>query len=72
MGFDEIQEFGKDRKKLLKEYQSLSDDLLNIKKVLAIEPDACPPFSFRNVFIEIYHKNDKVNEDRIRILKFFK
>jgi hypothetical protein len=26
----------------------------------------------RIVFIEIYHKNDKENEDRVRILEYFK
>lgn len=114
MEFDEIAEFGKDRKKLLKMYRSLSEDLSNIMKVLTVEPDAYPPFSYRIeglriksciikirkisckslkykgansglrliyaffkeenriVFIEIYHKNDKANEDRTRILKYFK
>jgi mRNA-degrading endonuclease RelE of RelBE toxin-antitoxin system len=114
MNFDEITEFRKDLKKLLKKYRSLNEDLNTLKKVLSVEPDAEPPFSFRIegiktttciikvrkitcrslktkgvnsglrliyayfkeenriVFIEIYHKNSKPNEDRSRILKYFK
>ncbi len=114
MTFDEIIEFGKDRKKLVKKYRSLPEDLKQVKKVLSIEPDAAPPFSYRIeglkiktciikvrkiackslktrgvnsglrliyayfkdekriVFIEIYHKNEKPNEDRVRITKYFR
>ena len=111
--FDEIKPFKKDFKSLLKKYKTLNDDLKVVKKVLAILPDARPPFSYRIdnlgltscvikvkkiafkslkgkgihsglrlvyayfegeeriVFIEIYHKNDKENEDRNRILQYF-
>jgi mRNA-degrading endonuclease RelE of RelBE toxin-antitoxin system len=114
MTFDEIIEFWKDHKKLVKKYRSLPDDLVQIKKILSVEPDASPPFSYRIeglkiktciikvrkiackslktrgvnsglrliyayfkdeeriVFIEIYHKNEKSNEDRDRITKYFK
>ena len=47
MEFDEIAEFRRDLKKLLKKYRSLDADLSVIKKTLAVEPDADPPFSFR-------------------------
>ena len=114
MTFDELIEFEKDLKNLLKKYRSLNDDLDVVKKVLEIFPEERPPFSFRIdnlgletcvikvnkiackaiksrgvnsglrliyahfeaeqkiTFIELYHKNDKENEDRERILKNFK
>jgi len=111
--FDELKEFKKDFKSLLKKYRTLNDDLEIVKKDLNDEPGASPPFSFRIdnlglktciikvnkiafkalkgrgvnsglrlvyawfekeqkiTFIEIYHKNDKENEDRHRILDNF-
>ena len=114
MIFEELQEFTKDLKALLKKFRSLSEDLVVVKKVLAASPVERPPFSFRIeglrlstcvikvkkiacrslkgrgvnsglrliyalfqdegriVFIEIYHKNEKENEDRQRIFKNFK
>ena len=114
MTFDELDEFKKDLKKLLKKYRSLNDDLETVKKVLKVEPKEPPPFSFRIdglsieicfikikkiackslkgkgvntglriiyahiedeqriVFVELYHKNSKENEDRDRILNNFK
>lgn len=114
MTFDELTEFEKDLKSLLKKYRTLNDDLDVVKQVLAVAPDARPPFSFRIdnlgletcvikvkkiackalkgrgvnsglrliyayfeseakiVFVELYHKNDKENENKQRILKNFK
>ena len=114
MTFDELIEFEKDLKNLLKKYRTLNDDLDVVKQVLTTAPDARPPFSFhienlgletcvikvrkiackalkgrgvnsglrlvyayfkdqeKITFIELYHKNDKENEDRERILKNFK
>lgn len=114
MTFDELTEFKKDLKSLLKKYRTLNDDLEIVKKVLEIMPDERPPFSFRIdnlglktciikvkkiackalkgrgvnsglrliyahfqeeqriTFIELYHKNDKENEDRQRIIDNFK
>ncbi len=114
MTFDELDEFKKDLKKLLKKYRSLNEDLDIVKKVLKVEPNERPPFSFRIdglgietcvikvkkiackslkgrginsglriiyahfevkqliVFIELFHKNEKENEDRSRILNNFK
>lgn len=113
MTFDDLPEFEKDLKKLLKKYRSLNDDLATVKKVLTVEAKERPPFSLRIeglgietcvikvkkiackslkgrgvnsglrliyahfedeqriTFIELYHKNDKENEDRERILKNF-
>ena len=114
MTFDELTEFEKDLKNLLKKYRTLDDDLEVVKRVLEVTPDERPPFSYRindlgietcvvkvkkiacralkgrgansgfrlvyaffpNVkkitFIELYHKSDKENEDRRRILKHFR
>lgn len=114
MNFDELTEFKKDLKDLLKKYRTLNEDLEVVKKVLEVEPDERPPFSFRIeglglvtciikvkkiackafkgrgvnsglrliyayfkeeqkiIFIELFHKNDKENEDRKRIMDNFK
>jgi mRNA-degrading endonuclease YafQ of YafQ-DinJ toxin-antitoxin module len=113
MIFDELDEYKKDVKQLLKKYRTLPDDIEVVKKVLTISPNERPPFSFRIndlalencvikvkkiackslkgrgvnsglrliyawfeqeqkiVFIELYHKSDKANEDRQRIGKHF-
>jgi len=114
MTFDELDEFKRDLKKLLKKYRSLNDDLVTVKKVLKFEPKERPPFSYRIeglgietcvikvkkiacksikgrgvnsglrliyahfeeeeriVLVELYHKNQQENEERDRILKYFK
>lgn len=114
MTFDELAEFQKDLKGLLKKYRTLNDDLEIVRQVLEVFPDERPPFSFRIdnlgletciikvkkiackalkgrgvnsglrliyahfekeqkiTFIELYHKNDKENEDRQRIINNFK
>lgn len=113
MTFDELDEFKKDLKQLLKKYKSLADDLETLKKVLKVEPNERPPFSYRIeglgietciikvkkmacrslkgrgintglrliyayfedeqriVFAELYHKSNKENEYRERILSNF-
>lgn len=112
--FDELSEFKKDLKHLLKKYRTLKEDLEVVKLDLNDEPGESPPFSFRIdnlgletciikvkkiackalkgrgvnsglrliyahfpdeqkiTFIELYHKNDKENEDRDRIMLNFK
>ena len=114
MTFEELAEFKKDLKNLLKKYGTLNDDLEVVKKVLTTALEARPMFSFRIdnlaletcvikvkkiacralkgrgvnsglrliyayyeieakiIFIELYHKNDKENEDKQRILNNFK
>ncbi len=114
MEFETLPEYDRDVKKLLKKYRTLSGDIEEVKKVLAIRPDAQAPFSFRIdglgiqscvikvkkiasdsfkgrgshsglrlvyayfqetatiILVELYHKNDKDNEDRERILLNFK
>lgn len=47
MIFDELTEFKKDVKHLLKKYRTLDHDLDVVKQVLAVVPDERPPFSFR-------------------------
>ena len=110
MTFDELPEYQRDLKTLLKKYRTLNDDLNVLRKVLDVLPDERPPFSYRIdglglenyiikvkkiackalkgrgvnsglrlvyawfrdeqkiTFIELYHKSDKENEDRQRIL----
>ena len=114
MTFQELPEFTKDLKILLKKLRTLTEDLAVVRKVLEISPDERPPFSFRIeglklstcvikvkkiacrslkgrgvnsglrliyalfkeegkiIFIELYHKNEKENEDRQRIINNFK
>ena len=114
MIFDELIEFKKDLKNLLKKYRTLNDDLEVVKQVLTAAPNERPPFSFRIdnlgletcvikvkkiackalkgrgvnsglrliyahfqeenkiILIELYHKNDKENEDKQRILINYK
>jgi mRNA-degrading endonuclease RelE of RelBE toxin-antitoxin system len=114
ISFEELPEYQKDMKRLLKKYRSLESDMDDVRKDLNDEPDSFPPFSFRIeglgistcvikikkiasdsfkgrgvnsgfrliyayfaeeqriVLVELYHKNEKENEDRIRILKYFK
>lgn len=113
MNFEALPEYEKDLKQLLKKYRTLSADIDDVKKVLAVRPDAHPPFSFRIeglgittcvikvkkiasdsfkgkgvhsgfrlvyayfeeeqkiVLVELYHKGNKENEDRERILRNF-
>lgn len=113
MKFEELPEYKKDLKALLKRYRTLTDDMMVVKQVLEVFPDERPPFSFRidnlgietcvikvkkiackalkgrgvnsgmrlvyawfreerrMLFIELYHKSDKENEDRQRILDNF-
>ena len=113
MTFEQLPEYEKELKTLLKKYRTLAEDLEVVKKVLTVSPDERPPFSFRIdglslntcvikvkkiacrslkgcgvnsgfrliyalfkaenriVFIELYHKNEKENEDRERIKRNF-
>jgi hypothetical protein len=47
MNFEELGEFKKDLKNLIKKYRSLNDDLDVVKKVLEVRPNESAPFSFR-------------------------
>lgn len=47
MVFEELDEFKKDLKSLLKKYRSLNEDLSVVKKILSTLPDSRPPFSYR-------------------------
>ena len=47
MIFEELKEFQKDFKKLVKKYRTLKEDIEVVKKVLKVNPNARPPFSFR-------------------------
>lgn len=111
---EELDEFKRDLKRLLKKYKTLNNDLADVRKDLIDEPGSHPPFSFqisglgiktcvikvkkiasdsfkgrgrnsgfrliyawfeaeqRIVFAEIYHKNDKEQEDRVRLISNFR
>jgi mRNA-degrading endonuclease RelE of RelBE toxin-antitoxin system len=113
ISFEELPEFQKDLKRLLKKYRTLTNDIKSVQKGLNVYPDAFPPYSFRLeglgiktcvikikkiasasfkgkgvnsgfrliyayyeqerriVLVELYHKNEKVNEDRERIFRNF-
>ncbi|MFA7451043.1 MAG: hypothetical protein WCY79_05740 [Bacteroidales bacterium] len=45
--FEELSEYRKDFKKLVKKYQTLHDDIAILKKILSIKPEERPPFSFQ-------------------------
>jgi mRNA-degrading endonuclease YafQ of YafQ-DinJ toxin-antitoxin module len=47
MTFDELIDFKKDLKKLLRKYRILNDDLEVVKRVLEVVPDERPTFSLR-------------------------
>ncbi len=112
--FEELLEFKKDLKQLLKKFRTLNDDLDVVKQDLNDEPGESPPFSYRInglgietcvikvkkiackalkgrgvnsglrliyayyekaekiIFVGLYHKDDKENEDKQRILSNFK
>jgi mRNA-degrading endonuclease RelE of RelBE toxin-antitoxin system len=113
ISIEELPEYKKDLKRLLKKYRTLESDMNDVGKILNNDPDSFPPFSFRIeglgisacvikvkkiasdsfkgrgvnsgfrliyayfakeqriVFIELYHKNEKGNEDRKRIIEHF-
>lgn len=47
MLFDELVEFGRDKKRLAKRYRSIDDDLKIVRQVLTASPNERPPFSFQ-------------------------
>ena len=114
ISFETLSEYEKDLKVLTKRFRTLTEDLTVVKKVLTVNPNANPTFSYRIeglgletcvikvkkiackslkgkgvqsglrliyayfekedriIFIELYHKTDKENEDRERIKRHFK
>ncbi|MCD4792923.1 MAG: hypothetical protein K8R54_06810 [Bacteroidales bacterium] len=47
MIFKELDEFKKDVKKLSKKYRTITEDVEVVKKVLRVNPNERPPFSYR-------------------------
>ena len=47
MIYKELDEFKKDIKKLSKKYRTIIDDVEVVKKVLSVNPNERPPFSYR-------------------------
>ncbi len=69
MTFDELDEYKKDLKQLLKKYRTLNDDIAIVKKVLEVEPNERPPFSFRISDLGITTCIIKVKKIACRTLK---
>ena len=67
--FEELPEYRKDLKRLLKKYRSIEQDITELKKALAVEPDADPPFSFRIEGLGIETCVIKVKKIACRALK---
>lgn len=45
--FDQIADYNKDLKNLLKRFRTLNEDIEVVKQVLSVFPDERPPYSFR-------------------------
>ena len=81
--FDELPEFKKDLKNFLKKFRTLNDDLEVVKRIASKALKGSGVNSGLRLiyvhfeveqkitFIELYHKNDKENEDKQRILNNF-
>lgn len=69
MEFEESKEYKKDLKKLGKRFRSLVDDLKTLEKVLEVEPNQRPPFSFEINDLGIEECVIKVKKIACRSLK---
>ncbi|MFW6248750.1 MAG: hypothetical protein ACOC4J_03160 [Bacteroidota bacterium] len=47
MNIEELDEYKKDLKKLSRKYRTMAEDIEVVKKVLFVNPNERPPFSFR-------------------------
>lgn len=66
---DELAEFEKDVKRLLKKYRTLTDDLMVVRRVLEVTPNERPPFSYRLDNLEIESCVIKVKKIACKALK---
>lgn len=69
MTIEELSEFQSDLKSLSKKYQSLPQDMAVLKKVIAVSPDARPPFSYRIADLGLQDCVIKVKKIACRSLK---
>jgi len=69
MRFEELSEFSRDLKRLLKRYRTLEEDLQVVKKVLTVMPSERPPFSNRIANLGISTYVIKVRKIACRALK---
>ena len=69
MNFDELAEFRRDVRKLLKKFRTLNEDLQVVKQVLEVIPEERPPFSFRIDNLGIETCIIKVNKIACKSLK---
>ena len=69
MIFEELDEFKKDLKSLIKKYRTLNEDQEVVKKILETLPEERPPFSFRIDNLEIETCVIKVKKIACKALK---
>ncbi|NND23549.1 MAG: hypothetical protein HKN86_02545 [Acidimicrobiia bacterium] len=69
MKFEELDEFKRDLKRLGKKYNSLEEDINIVKKVLGVDPQARPPFSFQIEGLKIESCIIKVRKIACKSLK---
>ena len=69
MRFEELTEFRKDMKRLLKRYRTLEKDLEVVKQVLSVLPEERPPFSYRIADLGVSTCIIKVRKIACRALK---
>jgi mRNA-degrading endonuclease RelE of RelBE toxin-antitoxin system len=69
MTFEQLEEYGKDLKKLLKKDRTLEDDIAIVKQVLTAEPKERPPFSYRITGLSLETCVIKVKKIACRALK---
>lgn len=69
MTFEELDEFKKDLKHLLRKYRTLDSDLEIVRKVLEVNPNERPPFNFKISDLEISTCVIKVKKIACRALK---
>lgn len=69
MTFEELDEFRKDFKRLLKKYKTLNEDFNTLKKVLEAEPNARPPVSYRISGLGVQATIIKVKRIACKVLK---
>ena len=65
MTFEELAEFRKDLKSLLRKYRTLHDDLEIVKRVLELTPDEGPPYplQFLIFFLHASRLSEKLNHN---------
>jgi hypothetical protein len=66
---EELDEYLRDLQKLSKKYRTITEDMMVVKKVLSVKPEARPPFSFRIDNLGIETCVIKVKKLQVKALK---